>query len=71
MTANTYPSLAITMRSNPAVAAAYSYWPDDGFGNLISTVGLCIADGDRTCYLFAFIERDHLMIHNPLFYGSH
>ena len=67
----TYPHLSDTVQTNPAVAAAYSYKQDDGFGNLIDTVGLCIDDGNRTCYLYAFIERDHLMIYNPLFYGEH
>ena len=67
----TYPHLSDTVQTNPAVAAAYSYKQDDGFGNLIDTVDLCMDDGDRTCYLYAFIERDHLMIYNPLFYGEH
>ena len=67
----TYPRLSDTIKTNPAVAAAHSYWQDDGFGNLIGTVDLCMDDGDRTCYLYAFIERDHLMIYNPIFYGSH
>lgn len=71
MKTNTYPSLMITLRSNPAVAAAHSYDQDDGFGNLIDTVGMCIDDGNRTCYLYAFVEREHLMIYNPIFYGSH
>jgi len=47
MKTNTYPSLE-TVQTNPAVAAAYSYKQDDGFGNLIDTVGLCIDDGNRT-----------------------
>ena len=67
----TYPHISDTVQTNPAVAAAYSYKQDDGFGNLIDTVDLCMDDGDRTCYLYAFIERDHLMIYNPLFYGIH
>ena len=71
MKTNTYPYLQITLRSNPAVAAAHSYWQDDGFGNLIDTVGLCMDDRDRTCYMYAFIEREHRMTYNPLFYGSH
>ena len=71
MTTNTYPSIAITIRTNPAVAAAYDYWQDDGFGTLIDTFGLCIADRDRTRYMYAFIEREHRMTYNTLFYGSH
>ena len=67
----TYPHLSDTVQTNPAVAAAYSYKQDDGFGNLIDTVGLCMDDGDRTCYLYAFLEREHLMTYNPIFYGEH
>ena len=67
----TYPHLSDTVQTNPAVAAAYSYKQDDGFGNLIDTVGLCRYDGYRTCYMYAFIERDHLMAYNPIFYSSH
>ena len=71
MTANTYPSLQSAICSNPAVAAADNYWQDDGFGTLIDTFNMCMDDENRTCYLFAFIEQDDLMIHNPIFYGSH
>ena len=71
MTTNTYPSLTITLRSNPAVAAAYSYKQDDGFGNLIDTVSMCYNDENRTYYLYAFMEREHRMTYNPIFYGSH
>ena len=71
MTTNTYPSLTITLRSNPAVAAAYSYKQDDGFGNLIDTVSMCYNDGNKTCYLYAFLEREHLMTCNPIVYGEH
>ena len=71
MTTNTYPSLIITLRSNPAVAAARNYWQDDSFGNLIYAFGMCIDDGDSTCYLYAFLEREYLMTYNPIFYGSH
>ena len=67
----TYPHLSDTVQTNPAVAAAYSYKQDDGFGNLIDTVGLCMDDGDKTCYLYAFLEREHLMTYNPIFYGEH
>ena len=67
----TYPRLLDTIRTNPAVFATHNYWQDDGFGNLIDTVGLCIDEGNRTCYLYAFLEREHLMIYNPLFYGIH
>ena len=67
----TYPRLLDTIRTNPAVFAAHNYWQDDGFGNLIDTVGMCIDEGNRTCYLYAFLERDHLMVYNPLFYGIH
>ena len=71
MTTNTYPSLTITLRSNPAVAAAYSFKQDDGFGNLIDTVSMCYNDENRICYLYAFLEREHLMTYNPIFYGEH
>ena len=71
MTTNTYPYLQITLRSNPAVAAAHNYWQDDSFGNLIDTFGMCIDDGNKTCYMYAFIEREHRMTYNPIFYGSH
>ena len=67
----TYPSLTEAIKTNPAVFAAHSYWQDDGFGNLIDTIGLCLDDGNRTCYLYAFLEREDLMIYNPSFYGSH
>ena len=67
----TYPHLSDTVQTNPAVAAAYSYKQDDGFGNLIDIVGLCMDDGNKTCYLYAFLEREHLMTYNPIFYGSH
>jgi len=67
----TYPHLSDTVQTNPAVAAAYSYKQDDGFGNLIDTVGLCMDDGDRTCYLYAFLEREDCIAYNPIFYGSH
>ena len=71
MKTNTYPSLTITLRSNPAVAAANDYWQDDSFGNLIDTFGMCIDDGNKICYLYAFLEREHLMTYNPIFYGEH
>ena len=71
MTTNTYPSLAITICANPAVAAAHNYKQDDGFGNLIDTIGLCREDVDRTCYLYAFLEREHLMTYDAIFYSSH
>ena len=67
----TYPRLADTLKTNPAVAAAYNYKQDDGFGNLIDTVSMCYNDENRTCYLYAFLEREHLMTCNPIFYGSH
>ena len=67
----TYPHLSDTVQTNPAVAAAYSYKQDDGFGNLIDTVGLCMDDGNKTFYLYAFLEREHLMTYNPIFYSSH
>ena len=71
MKTNTYPSLCETVQTNPAVAAAYSYKQDDGFGNLIDTVSMCYNDGNKTCYLYAFMEREHLMTYNPIFYSSH
>ena len=71
MKTNTYPYLTITLRSNPAVAAAYNYWQDDSFGNLIDTFGMCLADENKACYMWAFIEREHRMTYNPLFYGEH
>ena len=67
----TYPRLSDTIKTNPAVAAAHSYHQDDGFGNLLDTLGLCMENGNRTCYLYAFIERDYIMDYNPIFYGSH
>ena len=67
----TYPRLADTIKTNPAVAAAHNYWQDDSFGNLIDTFGMCIYDRNKTCYMYAFIEREHRMTYNPLFYGSH
>ena len=67
----TYPRLADTLKTNPAVAAAYSYKQDDGFGNLIDTVSMCYNDENRTYYLYAFLEREHLMTYNPIFYSSH
>ena len=67
----THPRLADTLKTNPAVAAAYNYKQDDGFGNLIYAFGMCIDDGDSTCYLYAFLEREHLMTCNPIFYGEH
>ena len=67
----TYPHLSDTVQTNPAVAAAYSYKQDDGFGNLIDIVGLCMDDGDKTCYLYAFLEREHLMTYDAIFYSSH
>lgn len=71
MKTNTYPSLCETAQTNPAVAAAYSFKQDDGFGNLIDTVSMCYNDENRICYLYAFLEREHRMTYNPLFYGSH
>ena len=67
----TYPHLSDTMQTNPAVAAAYSYKQDDGFGNLIDTISMCYHDENRTCYLYAFLEREHLMTYSPIFYGEH
>ena len=71
MKTNTYPSLCETAQTNPAVAAAYSFKQDDGFGNLIDTVSMCYNDENRICYLYAFLEREHRMTYNPLFYGIH
>ena len=71
MKTNTYPYLTITLRSNPAVAAAHSYWQDDSFGNLIYTFGMCIDDGNKTCYMYAFLEREDRIAYNPIFYSSH
>ena len=71
MTANTCHSLPRTILANPAAAAALSCWQDDGFGTLIDTFDLCMNDENRTCYLYAFIERADDLTHNPLFYGSH
>jgi len=70
MTTNTYPSLQFAICNNPAVAAAHGYWQDDGFGTLIDTLPLRINDGNKICYLYAFLEREYV-VHNPLFYGSH
>ena len=67
----TYRQIADTIKTNPAVAAAHSYKQDDGFGNLIDTVSMCRDDENRTCYMYAFIERDHFVIYNPIFYGEH
>ena len=71
MKTNIYPSLQFAICNNPAIAAAHGYWQDDGFGTLIDTITMGINDVNRTCYLYAFLERDHLMVYNPLFYGIH
>ena len=67
----TYPHISDTIKTNPAVAAIYSYNQDDGFGNLIDTIDLCLTDKNKNIYIHAFLEREHLMIYNSLFYGSH
>ena len=67
----TYPHLSDTVQTNPAVAAAYSFKQNDGFGNLIDTVSMCYNDENRICYLYAFLEREHLMTYKAIFYGEH
>ena len=71
MKTNTYPHLADTIKTNPAVAAAHRYEQDDGFGNLIDTFNLCLKDDNRTCYLYAFLEHEDNMSYNHIFYGEH
>ena len=68
---NHRPSMFDCLYTNPFIATAYSYNQDDGFGNLIDTVSVCMDDGNSAYYLYAFLERDHLMIYNPIFYSSH
>ena len=66
-----YPNIWAAIKANPAVCAAYNDYQDDGFGELIDTIGWRISDRTRACYLFAFIERENLVYQNPLFYGTH
>ena len=67
----TYPRLSDTIKTNPAFAAVYSYNQDDGFGNLIDTIDLCLMDKNKSSYIHAFLEREDLVIYNSTFYGSH
>ena len=68
MKTNTYPSLPEAIELNPAIASVHSYYQDDGFGNLVDTVGFCLKDRSVTYYVYAFLERD---TDTTIYYGSH
>lgn len=55
---------------NPIFVAANSYWQDNGFGELIDTLDLCLADGNRTVYILQFLELIYLT-DKPSLYSAH
>ena len=67
----TYPRLSDTIKTNPAFAAVYSYNQDDGFGNQIDTRRMCFDDPHKTCYIYAWLEREEYLIYSPIYYGEH
>ena len=66
-----YANLASNFASNPFIETALDYWQDDGFGNQIDTLSLCYNDPDRTCYIYAWLEREEYLIYSPIYYGEH
>ena len=65
------PSMTICLRNNPFIAAAHSYNQDDGFGNQVDTMRLSFDDPHRTCYIYAWLEREEYLIYSPIYYGEH
>ena len=59
------------IRNNPFIATAHSFNQDDGFGNQIDTMRLCIDDPYRTCYVYAWLERKEYLAYSPIYYGEH
>ena len=59
------------IRNNPFIAAAHSYNQDDGFGNQVDTLRLSFDDPHRTCYIYAWLEREEYLIYSPTYYGEH
>lgn len=55
---------------NPVYVATNSYWQDNGFGELVDTLDLCLADGNRTVYMLQFLELIYLT-DKPSLYSAH
>lgn len=55
---------------NPVYVATNSYWQDNGFGELIDTLDLCLADTNRTVYILQFLELIYLT-DKPSLYSAH
>ena len=56
----------------PQIASIWSYDQDDGFGNLISTFEMCIADLTYTNYIINFLGYDSIHVEFlPCQYGDH
>ena len=68
---NTRESMYAYHRNNPFIAAAHSFNQDDGFGNQIDTMRLCIDDPYKTCYIYAWLEREEYLAYSPIYYGEH
>ena len=54
----------------PQVKNIWCYCQDDGFGELVDTLDLCLADGNRTVYMLQFLELIYLT-DKPSLYSAH
>ncbi len=55
---------------NPVYVATNSYWQDNGFGELIDTLDLCLADTNMAVYILQFLELIYLT-DKPSLYSAH
>ena len=68
---NCRPSIPDRLINNPFIAAAHSFCQDDGFGNQVDTMRLSFDDPHRTCYIYAWLEREEYLSYSPIYYGEH
>ena len=64
--------IAISPYEFPQIVRIWSYDQDDGFGNLISTFEMSVADFTYTNYVINFIGYDSIHVEcPPCQYGDH
>ena len=56
----------------PQILHIWSYDQDDGFGNIINTLDMCIDDPTHTVYITNFLGYDSICAEfSPCQYGEH
>lgn len=64
--------IVLSLSDFPQIITIWSYVQDDGFGNLISTFEMCIADLTYTNYIINFLGYNSIYGEfSPNQYGDH